>query len=277
MRQYAVTDRAAPLTDQPPIDLASLLRWYVAMGVDLAIDEAPHDRFAPVVPAPVAAPAADAVLPAPPRRPAVQTATAVALGAVEHAEAARDLADLRARFEAFEGCTLKATAGHFVFGAGAVGAPIMFVGDVPGDEEDRVGETFVGAAGELLDRMLAAIGLDRTGVYLTQVVPWRPPGNRPPSPLETAACLPFVHRHIDLVGPRIVVPLGQAAAQWLLASKESLMRLRGRWLAYPGRGGEVRARVTLHPRLLLETPIHKRLAWQDLQVLAEALGRPDGG
>ena len=263
-----------------PSDLASLLRWYGAMGVDVAVDEVPHDRFAESAGVHGAAPPAGLVRPPAadtrtPRRATIQTADAVALDAVEQAEAARDLADLQVRFAAFEGCGLKTTAGHFVGSIGKAGARLMLVGDVPGDEEDRTGLPFGGEAGALLDRMLAAIGLTRADVYLTQIVPWRPPGNRPPSPLETAACLPFAHRRIELVRPRIVVPLGQAAAQWLLGGKESLMRLRGRWLAYPGRAGEIQTRVLMHPRHLLETPIHKRLAWQDLQQIAQGL--EDGG
>lgn len=259
---------------------ASLLRWYAAMGVDCAIDEAPHDRFVDPPPPPtaptVSAPTDDVPARAMSRATALPAADAVALAAVEQAEGARDLADLHARFAAFDGCGLKATASHFVFGAGAPGASLMFLGDVPGDAEDRVGETFAGETGVLLDRMLAAIGLDRGRVYLSPIVPWRPPGNRTASALETAACLPFMHRQIELVGPRIVVALGQAAAQWLLDSRESLLRLRGRWLAYPGRRGDVRVRVTFHPRHLLETPIHKRLAWADLQALAAALADMDG-
>jgi uracil-DNA glycosylase family 4 len=263
----------------PSSDAASLLRWYAAMGVDIAVDEAPHDRFAESAalrgppPEAVAAQqtrAAPNVL-APRATATIQTADTVALDAVEQAEGAADLADLQARFEAFDGCALKTTAGHFVGSSGAAGARLMLVGDVPGDEEDRTGHVFAGEAGALLDRMLAAIGLSRADVYLTHVVPWRPPGNRTPNPLETAACLPFMHRQIELVAPHIIVPLGQASAQWLLGGKESLMRLRGRWLAYPGRAGEVRTRVLMHPRLLLETPIYKRLAWQDLQQIAQAL------
>ena len=248
------------------------------MGVDIAVDEVPHDRFAESAGAVrEAAPQAGLARPPaaadtrPPRHATIQTADAVALDAVEQAEAAGDLADLQARFAAFEGCGLKATAGHFVGSTGMAGARLMLVGDVPGDEEDRSGLPYGGEAGALLDRMLAAIGLTRADVYLTQIVPWRAPGNRPPTPLETAACLPFTHRQIELVRPRIVVPLGQAAAQWLLGGKESLMRLRGRWLAYPGRAGEIRTRVLMHPRHLLETPIHKRLAWQDLQQIAQTL------
>ena len=145
------------------------------------------------------------------------------------------LEELRAALERFQGCGLKATATQLVFADGAPEARIMLVGEAPGADEDRIGRPFVGRAGQLLDRMLAAIGLDRRSVYIANVVPWRPPGNRTPTPQETAVCLPFVRRQIALVGPRLLVCLGGSATQTLLGVKEGITRTRGVWRDYRGR------------------------------------------
>ena len=147
----------------------------------------------------------------------------------------------------------------------------MFVGEAPGADEDRQGVPFVGRAGRLLDKMLGSIGLDRSKVYIANIVPWRPPGNRTPTPMETAACLPFTRRQIELVDPQILVCLGAASAQTLLGGKEGIMRMRGRWLAYPTALGEIRALAMLHPAYLLRQPAQKRLAWQDLRLLAKEI------
>jgi DNA polymerase len=147
----------------------------------------------------------------------------------------------------------------------------MFVGEAPGADEDREGVPFVGRAGQLLDKMLASIGLDRGKVYIANVVPWRPPGNRTPTPLEMAACLPFTRRQIELVDPKILVCLGGASAQTLLGGKEGVMRMRGRWFTYPVGNTEIRALAMLHPAYLLRQPAHKKLAWQDLRMLAKEL------
>ena len=155
----------------------------------------------------------------------------------------------------------------------------MLVGEAPGAEEDRQGLPFVGRAGQLLDRMLAAIGLDRTKVYIANVVPWRPPGNRAPTPQETAACLPFIERQIALVDPDILVCLGGSSAQTLLRLKDGIMRARGKWYDYTIERGakgprKIRAMATLHPAYLLRQPAHKRLAWRDLREVAKALAAP---
>ncbi len=142
------------------------------------------------------------------------------------------LDELRARLDAFEGCALKKTATQLVFSDGNPEANIMFVGEAPGADEDRIGRPFVGRAGQLLDKMLAAIGLDRTKVYIANVVPWRPPGNRTPTPVETAACLPFTRRQIELVDPKILVCVGLPSAQTLLNVSEGIKRARGKWMSY---------------------------------------------
>jgi DNA polymerase len=265
-------------------NLAELLRWYAEMGVDIAVDDAPHDRFAetpartsiqvksetpPAAPPPtIEASRRDRREPAPSLPAGVIEATAL-----ESAAAANSLNDLRERLSRFEGCGLKATATQLVFGDGNPGADIMVMGEAPGADEDRQGVPFVGRAGQLLDKMLAAIGLDRSKVYIANVVPWRPPGNRTPTPLETLACLPFTRRQIELVDPKILVCLGAAAAQTLLGSKEGIMRMHGRWCTYTAGDKEIRAIAMLHPAYLLRQPAQKKLAWQDLRMLAKEINR----
>jgi uracil-DNA glycosylase family 4 len=262
--------------------LAGLLRWYADMGIDIAVDDVPHDRFAesragvsaqaeergpPAArPETIEASRRGVAEPAPP-------AEAIVASAWDQAAAAQDLADLREKLSRFEGCGLKTTATRLVFGDGDPSADIMFIGEAPGADEDREGVPFVGRAGQLLDKMLASIGLDRRNVYIANVVPWRPPGNRTPTPLETAACLPFTRRQIALVDPKILVCLGAASAQTLLGGKEGVMRMRGRWFAYAVGGKEIRAIAMLHPAYLLRQPAQKKLAWQDLRMLGQEINR----
>jgi uracil-DNA glycosylase len=266
------------MADDPSIDEAqsfvALLRWYADMGVDLAIDAVPHDRFAEsasdkpgraealpkAAPAPVRTTPSRAVFSANPRPQSVgDPATA------------QTLDELRARLLAFDGCALKATATQLVFADGNPKADIMFVGEAPGADEDRQGLPFVGRAGQLLDKMLAAIGLDRRHVNIANIVPWRPPGNRTPTPIETSACLPFLRRQIELVHPKILVCLGAPAMQTLLGIKEGIMRSRGRWVEYDMGGTKIPAMPMLHPAYLLRQPAHKKFAWQDLRELAKTI------
>ncbi|QBR72611.1 uracil-DNA glycosylase [Beijerinckiaceae bacterium] len=266
-------------------NLIELLRWYTEMGVDIAVDEAPHDRIAESLasvatrvekpdplPAPMPQPA-DAGRRAMSEPAAALPAEAIEETARESAAAAQTLDELRERLSQFEGCGLKATATRLVFGDGNPNASIMIVGEAPGADEDRQGVPFVGRAGQLLDKMLASIGLDRTKVFIANVVPWRPPGNRTPTPLETAACLPFTRRQIELVDPKILVCLGAAAAHTLLGSKDGIMRMRGRWFSYMMGTKEIRAIAMLHPAYLLRQPGQKKLAWQDLRMLAKEIER----
>jgi uracil-DNA glycosylase family 4 len=263
--------------------LAGLLRWHADMGADIAVDDAPHDRFAESR-AGVSAQAEERSPPAAPpatfetgRRVMAEPAAALPAEAIaaagDQAAAAQDLDDLREKLSRFDGCGLKATATRLVFGDGNPSADIMFIGEAPGADEDREGVPFVGRAGQLLDKMLAAIGLDRGKVYIANVVPWRPPGNRTPAPLETAACLPFTRRQIALVDPKILVCLGAASAQTLLGGKEGIMRMRGRWVSYAAGNTEIRALAMLHPAYLLRQPAQKKLAWQDLRMLAKEIDR----
>ncbi len=262
-----------PLSDDAQA-LAWLLRWYADMGVDAAVDPIAHDRFAESAPAPKAGgPPIRAPFVPPSPKPAATASLPIDVpaGAAEGLPPARTLDELRAQLLAFEGCALKATATQLVFADGNPQADIMFVGEAPGADEDRQGLPFVGRAGQLLDKMLAAIDLDRRHVYIANVVPWRPPGNRTPTPLETSACLPFMRRQIELVSPKILVCLGAAATQTLIGVKEGIMRIRGRWYDYDMAGARIPAIAMLHPAYLLRQPSHKKFAWQDLRELAKKM------
>lgn len=254
--------------------LLAMLRWQVEAGADAAIADPdaplPADvseavqtaATVPLVPTTVAAPAAP---PAPlTDRPAVDRGLA---------GEARSLEELRDALAAFDGCGLKATAMKLCFADGNPQARIMLVGEAPGADEDRVGRPFVGVAGQLLDRMLASIGLDRTQIYIVNTVYWRPPGNRTPTPAETAACLPFVERQIELVSPAVLVLAGGAAAKTMLARSEGITRLRGRWFQYESAGmvRPIPALPIYHPAYLLRQPAQKREAWRDLLTLREKL------
>jgi len=290
-----------------PPDLAKaareLIAFYVDAGVDALVGETPIDRFAgdaiEKTPSERAGPESEAVraanahpAPAPgeaspnvlrrsgpppsgeeeSRAPAapVSPETAV-MAAREAARSAGGLAELRALLEAFEGCALSATATQLVFADGNPAGRVMFVGEAPGRDEDIAGLPFVGRSGKLLDLMMAAIGLDRTQVYIANVVPWRPPGNRTPTPQETAICLPFIRRQIELADPDILVCLGQPSTQTLLGTSEGITRTRGRWFKYDTGSREIRALATYHPAFLLRSPLQKRLAWRDFLALKKAL------
>lgn len=187
------------------------------------------------------------------------------------AKEASSLAELRERLEGFNGCALKATAKNLCFFRGAEKARLMLIGEAPGREEDLAGMPFVGPAGRLLDKMLAAIGLSEADVHITNSVYWRPPGNRTPSPQETQACRPFLDRQIELVAPDFIALLGGAAANTVLGIEGGIMRLRGNWKELEAGGRRIRVMPTLHPAFLLRTPANKRQAWRDMLALAEAL------
>ena len=190
----------------------------------------------------------------------------------ELALSATTVEDLARTFASFDGCDLKVTAKYFVFSDGNSDARVMFIGEAPGAEEDRQGLPFVGPAGRLLDLMLAAIDLDRSDVYITNILPWRPPGNRNPTDAETTVCLPFVQRHIELVRPQILIAVGGTAAKALLNTREGIMKLRGRWLAYATTYNKVvPTRAILHPAYLLRSPAQKRDTWRDLVAIKRRL------
>ncbi len=188
-------------------------------------------------------------------------------GARALAQAATTIAELRAAVGAFEGCALKATARNTVFSDGVEGAPVLIIGEAPGKDEDEQGKPFVGRSGQLLDRMLATIGLDRkSNVLISNTIYWRPPGNRDPTQGEIVACLPFVERLIELSRPKLLILTGKAAAHTVLKREDGVMKLRGRRLTHSREGLEapINAMVMLHPAYLLRQPQQKRLAWNDL-------------
>lgn len=257
--------------------IRELLDFYREAGVDCALDETAIDRLAdvppPAAPSPaVAAPAfVGTPTPAGASRPAMAAPDAAAATARDAARDAKTLDELRALMEAFDGCALKQTATQLVFADGNPKAKLMFVGEAPGRDEDIEGKPFVGRSGKLLDLMIKAIGLDRTGVYIANVIPWRPPGNRTPTPQETQVCLPFIRRQIELVDPDILVCLGNPSSQTLLGTKEGIMRTRGKWVEYDTGTRTIRAMATFHPAYLLRSPGYKRLAWQDFRAIRKAL------
>jgi uracil-DNA glycosylase len=268
-----------------------LIAFYLDAGVDALVGETPIDRMgddiapqrATVVasPSPLAdqaarrgrrelPPATAKSSSAPTSAPPAAPETAV-MAAREAAGNATTLDELRALLAAFEGCTLRATATQLVFADGNPQSRVMFIGEAPGYDEDIVGRPFVGRSGKLLDRMLAAIGLDRTSAYIANVVPWRPPGNRTPTPQETAICLPFIRRQIELANPDFLVCLGGPAMQTLLGIKDGITRSRGRWFSYDSGRREIRALATFHPAFLLRSSLQKRFAWRDFLALKKAL------
>jgi uracil-DNA glycosylase len=258
-------------------DLAALLRWYVAVGVDEAIDETPQDRLAARPPPGATAPGPRAHSPASvfstPPRAAGEAPIGPGSGSAaarKRADAATNLQELEAAVASFDGCALRRTATHTVFADGTPHAPVMVIGEAPGADEDRIGRPFVGRSGQLLDRMLAAIGLERQrNVYITNVLFWRPPGNRKPTEEEIATCLPFVWRHIALDSPKVVVLCGGTATSALLGRSEGITRLRGRWfdLAVPGLDRPIPALTTYHPSFLLRAPARKSESWRDFLAL----------
>jgi uracil-DNA glycosylase family 4 len=244
-----MTPDSAPTVQQ-------LLAFYLEAGVDCALTEAPVNRLSdpdiiplsseaaqpkPVRTVPAAIPAA--------RGEAAPAPEAAILSAREAARTAPSLEVLRALLENFDGCALKSTATRLVF----------------------EGLPFVGRSGKLLDRMIAAIGLDRSSAYIANVIPWRPPGNRTPTPQETQICLPFIQRQIELVNPDVLVTLGNPSTQTLLSTREGIMKTRGRWFDYDTGTRMIRALATFHPAYLLRSPSYKRMAWQDLRSIAKAL------
>jgi DNA polymerase len=191
------------------------------------------------------------------------------------AAAAHTIEEIRQALEIFEGCPLKATATNLCLYDGNTEAKIMIIGEAPGGQEDLQGKPFVGPAGQLLDRMLGAIGLDRSKVYITNLLYWRPPGNRNPTPGEIASCLPFLERQIEILAPKLLLLTGGMSAKTLLHRSEGILRLRGRWADYhhPRLGHPIPALPTLHPAYLLRQPAQKREAWRDLLSFAEAIER----
>jgi DNA polymerase len=263
------------------MDALSALRLQLEWGADEALADQPLDRFAARA-APKVQPQSPGVQPAAPRsaakvqppRAMVQPAAGTpAQRAQDVAAAARTPAELREALARFDGCALSATATNLVFADGNPDAGLMLVGEGPGAEEDRAGLPFVGPSGQLLDRMLASIGLDRTGYLITNLIPWRPPGNRNPTDAEVMVCLPFLLRHIVLVRPRYLVLLGAMATRAIVGGSTGITKLRGKWLpaAIPGLSEPIPALPMLHPAYLLRNPGAKRDAWADMILLRRTL------
>ena len=268
--------------------LAALLDWQALMGIDACLHDGPVDSYAlsaalPSVPAlPSELPAPSAPMPLPthrgpqaseaPRLSAPAGSARVRSDAADAVSEGRRLAQacatleaLRTAVEHFEGCPLKTTATTTVFGDGAADADVMFIGEAPGRDEDREGLPFVGVSGQMLDRMLSFIGLDRSKFYITNTLYWRPPGNRTPTDGEAEVCLPFLERQIALVSPKILVLVGNRALKTLLRTTQGITRLRGVWSDYapPGGGAPIPTLPTFHPAYLLRNPAQKQLAWRD--------------
>jgi uracil-DNA glycosylase family 4 len=266
----------APTPDPVP-NVQQLLAFYLEAGVDCALSEEPVNRLADpdaVAPMREAAPQPARTIPVAVPAARIEAAPAPEAAIASAREAARTaptLEALRELLERFDGCALKHTATRLVFADGNPEARIMFVGEAPGRDEDLEGLPFVGRSGKLLDRMIAAIGLDRSKAYIANVIPWRPPGNRTPTPQETQICLPFVQRQIELVDPDILVTLGNPSTQTLLSTREGIMRTRGKWFDYDTGTRTIRALPTFHPAYLLRSPSYKRMSWQDLRAIAKAL------
>lgn len=248
-----------------PQTLKILLSAYQDVGVDEVISPVPQDRFREIedtldVP----------LLPKDTKRgqtsaPPLMSPKVVHQTAYVTAQAAQTLRELKEALMAFEGCALKYTATNLVFGDGNSQARVMLIGEAPGADEDRQGLPFVGQSGQLLDKALAAIGLTRQNFYITNIIPWRPPGNRQPTPQEAELCLPFVKRHIDLVNPDFLILVGGTAAKTLLGGREGIMRLRGAWKNYISEAGKtMKVIAVFHPAYLLRSPGQKREFWLDL-------------
>ena len=266
-------------------DLESLLRWYVDQGIDEAIGEDAIDRFAAPAPQPTPLPVQQRAPAAPtPIRPAPAAAAPprgpVPIESPQLVEDARALAqrcnsveELEAAVRAFEGCALKRTAKNTVFADGVAGSPVMVVGEAPGADEDRLGKPFVGVSGQLMDRMFEAIGMSRErDLYITNILFWRPPGNRTPTLSEQAICMAFTRRHIELARPKVLVLAGGTAAKSVLDTTEGIMRLRGKWTTLSLDDGSVVPTLpTFHPAYLLRTPASKRQSWLDLLSLDKKL------
>ena len=261
-----------------------ILTWYQEAGVDEAISDHSTDFFAKkeeIAPTATQQKATPARPPLPSthqpgtdrasQASSVLAANEIAIDARAQAQSCNSLEDLKTALAQFDGCGLKATATNMVFGVGASDARIMFIGEAPGRDEDIQGVPFVGRSGQLLDRMLKAINLEREKTYITNVIAWRPPGNRNPSPHETAVCRPFIDRQIELVDPEIIVFLGGVAAKEMLATPTGIMRLRGKWASFKTGEKEYKSMPTLHPAYLLRQPAQKRLAWLDLMMIRHCL------
>jgi len=267
--------------DQSPISAGELLAWYADAGVDVCLQDEPQNHFN--APAPQSK-THTSEKPAPQKsqkdkgassstqemRPEIATIpdAAAIQSATDLAASSQNIEDLKNKLEEFEGCNLRFNARSTVFAEGDPSSDLMIIGDLPDRDEDQQGIPFVGRSGTLLEKMLTSIGLDRTKVYLTTVLPWRPPGSRPPTPKEADICRPFIEKHIELVDPKYILILGSNASGILLNSKKGLPSLRGKWHQLEIAEKTYNVLPSFHPGYLLKQPSQKRLAWQDLLTIA---------
>lgn len=263
-------------------NMRAALEWYRDMGVDIALGDEPVDRFAApkasLPPAAIATPHPFVPEESGQQKPVVaqshhQPETHNVEDAKKLAAAAKNLEELRGSMAAFEGCPLRFRATNMVFADGNPQADLMFVGEAPGRDEDIQGLPFVGRSGQLLDRILGSIQLDREKVFIANTLPWRPPGNRNPTPAEITVCLPFLERQIELVSPKIIVTLGGAAAKTLFKTDQGILRLRGKWRTLEIGAHKCEALATLHPAYLLRQPAQKSLVWRDMLALKNKLSQ----
>ena len=271
-------------SDVSDSEILKVLDWYRAMGVDCAVADEATDWFQHHDDSTTASPSRSIKPPAMDHAARINSAPAIrrpVSGGTSPGEAEQDaralaagadsLDALQQTLQIFDGCALKATAKSLCFFRGAAKARLAIVGEAPGREEDLAGKPFVGRAGQLLDKMLGAIGLSERDVHITNIVYWRPPGNRTPTPAEAQVCRPFLDRQLQLVAPDVVLVLGGAAAKHLLQVNDGIMRLRGKWHSIDMGGREVRVMATLHPAYLLRTTAAKRQAWRDLLAVRQVL------
>lgn len=278
--------------------IRQLLDWYVDMGIDVAVGNQPCNHFT-FVPTSIPISPQQKTLQKPlqtvqsPSAPQIASSSELTHQGIGHpviapivsprkkisatsqklAEACTSLDELRQTLLDWDECLLKITATKMVFSDGNPKAKVMLVGEAPGADEDRQGTPFVGTCGQLLDNALATIGLNRTNIYITNMIPWRPPGNRPPTTQEIAQCLPFVIRHIELIQPKLLILAGGVATKALLNNNEGIMKLRGQWMSYQSDGLKepIRTIATYHPAFLLRAPGQKALLWKDLLFIQEEL------
>lgn len=287
-----------PVNTKKIREIEHLLKWYANVGVETAVNSAPTNWLSSdaipnrrplerlklsqnqarsvAINSPINKTTQPNVREHTPPTPINNTQTApLSLPSIERANElaakAHNLDELQTALEAFDGCSLKRTAKNLVFYRGAEKAPLMIIGEAPGRDEDIAGKPFVGRAGQLLDKMLAAIGHNEENTHITNIVYWRPPGNRTPTLEEGQLCRPFLDRQIELVAPKLIMFVGGAAAKQILETSTGIMKLRGKWKNIDLAGKERKTIATLHPAYLLRTPIAKRLAWQDLQILKTEL------
>ena len=249
--------------DEPRKPLSQFEEWQVDAGINEVLLENPVNRLTADIPASTKTPEVSK----PVKDKEAKSSDISRLdNSVNMLNKINSLDELRLALSEYEGCSLKNTATNLVFSDGNENARVMLVGEAPGADEDRQGKPFVGVSGQLLDKMLFSIGLDRSSVYISNIIPWRPPGNRQPTPKEIDLCLPFIKRHIQLINPLVLVPVGGTAAKSLLDKKEGIMRLRGRWFEYAVDASHmiIPALPIFHPAFLLRSPAQKSNTWRDL-------------